>query len=398
MNTTAKIIVTGEYPTFSHLFSFISRILSSSDNSDKQILDKTGHIINEYIDFLKLIEEEHFITLGINKKMIISKIFKIKRIIKCSTSFFLKGDVFKAVNEINKVFSFIDLKLKEENAIFYRGRAASTNYLFNKREIFHIPLNRRHLVKNQRFSLSGFPCLYLGEKSYTCWEELERPDFGLCNFVSLTNTKSINFLDLSFPIEIKNERNLLVLPIIIACSLKAQKSDDFKSEYIIPQLILHNLIKRRNESSENESEIIGLIYHSTSAYYFDDHIFTFPQELKQNDLDIFLNYVIPVINIEGEICPTLRTIFKMSEAISNNFKSFQESRVTGIIPSSEEDTTPIYQNSCFSDIDNFLNGAEKSDVYDVGIRSRVNGMIAGQWYLRMGESWVSGELPIKEES
>lgn len=396
MKAEVKKIVAGENPTFSHLFSFTSRILSSSDNSGKQILKKTDDILKEYIDFLKLIEEEHFIRLKINKNDIIQKSYKIKRIINRSISFFLKGDVFKAVNEINKVFSFIDFKLIEENTVFYRGRAASTNYLYNKMEMFHIPLNKRHLVKNQRFSLSGFPCLYLGEKSYTCWEELERPDFGLCNFVSLINTQTIKLLDLSFPIEVKNERNILVLPVIIACSLKAQKSDDFKPEYIIPQLILHNLIKRRNDSNKNESEVIGLMYHSIAAYYFDDHIFAFPQELKQKDLDIYLNYVIPVINIEEETCPTLRTIYKMSESISHNFKSFQESRVTGRIPNSEEDIKPIYHNSCFSDIDNFLKGAEKIDIYDVGIRSRVNGMIAGQFYFLMGESGFSGELPTKE--
>ena len=48
----------------------------------------------------------------------------------------------------------------------YKCRENSKLFHFSKDEMFHIPYEKRNLVGNQRFSLSGLPCLYLGGSSY----------------------------------------------------------------------------------------------------------------------------------------------------------------------------------------------------------------------------------------
>jgi hypothetical protein len=48
---------------------------------------------------------------------------------------------------------------------------------FTRGELFHIPFEKRILVKPQRYSISGLPSLYLGGSIWVCWEELGRPRF-----------------------------------------------------------------------------------------------------------------------------------------------------------------------------------------------------------------------------
>ena len=88
-----------------------------------------------------------------------------------------------------------------ENIYLFRVRASRNKYL-SKKEIFHIPFEERGKVNNQRFSIDGFPCLYLGSSIYVCWEELNRPNFDNL-FISKfkLKTKRPNILDLTFSVD-----------------------------------------------------------------------------------------------------------------------------------------------------------------------------------------------------
>ena len=62
-------------------------------------------------------------------------------------------------------------------AILYRGRI-SEKPLTDVKSFYHIPFNQRYLIGNQRYSLSGIPCLYLAS-SMDCslcraWTKKER--------------------------------------------------------------------------------------------------------------------------------------------------------------------------------------------------------------------------------
>lgn len=153
---------------------------------------------------------------------------------------------------------------------YYRTRANDTP-LKIAREMFHAPFELRGSVKTARYSVLGFPSLYLTKNIYTAWEEARRANIETFYASRLRLQRPIRLVDLrlrrSFSDINKGEREAAVrqylrtIPLIIACSLKVKKdSDAFKPEYILPQLILHTVIdemirrfqKHRDDAKEHK--------------------------------------------------------------------------------------------------------------------------------------------------
>lgn len=176
---------------------------------------------------------------------------------------------------------------------------------FKIEDMFHVPFEKRGKVGNERYSVSGFPCLYMGSSFYVCWEEMGRPDLKDIVVSSLRCTTSdIRLLDLRFPPKIENkvqlENFLVLLPIIVACSIMVRKSDKdskFKAEYILPQLILHSII----QATGNDYRYDGIIYTTTKSNRFFE------------DPSLLENVVIPVkkTDTKGQ-CPTLSKWFMIT--------------------------------------------------------------------------------------
>lgn len=135
---------------------------------------------------------------------------------------------------------------------YYRTRTNDTPLKF-AREMFHAPFELRGSVKTARYSVLGFPSLYLTKNIYTAWEEARRANIETFYASRLRLQRPIHLVDLrlrrSFSDINKGEREAAVrqylrtIPLIMACSLKVKKdSDAFKPEYILPQLILHAVI------------------------------------------------------------------------------------------------------------------------------------------------------------
>lgn len=55
---------------------------------------------------------------------------------------------------------------------FFRCRGG---HHLERKEMLHIPLNKRSQIGSCRFSLSGIPCLYLSTTTFCCWNELLYP-------------------------------------------------------------------------------------------------------------------------------------------------------------------------------------------------------------------------------
>lgn len=123
--------------------------------------------------------------------------------------------------------------------------------------MFHIPYNKRFLVGNQRYSISGIPCLYLGQSTYICWEELGRPNPYTCNFVGVRNQRALRLLDMTIPQSSSDSKMISIIPIILSCCLYSRKNRVFKQEYILPQLIMQAIITRKER-------VWGIKYQSTS--------------------------------------------------------------------------------------------------------------------------------------
>jgi len=222
----------------------------------------------------------------------------------------------------------------EKNKTFYRMRSEQDNMkkqTVDCRGMFHIGFSNRGIVKTQRYSVPGYPCLYMGEHIYGCWVELGKPNLSDCLISKLKNEKPFYVLDLSIPKpeawEITDKKKLrslmLTFPLIIASSFKQFDTKAyFKPEYIVPQLLLQYVKElafehNKKVASKDKKVVYGIKYTSV-------HI---PKEGEETELEkrlkgdnLFCNYVVPVVDIKNELCTKLADIFKISEPICEEFE------------------------------------------------------------------------------
>ena len=150
----------------------------------------------------------------------------------------------------------------------------------NPDELFHIPFDKRSLMSNERFSLSGFPCLYLSTMLPLAWQECKYPSkyyYSEYQYKWNQNSESstdaqneLMLLSLYSPQEIKIwgaatkynnfefwleavSRYLEMYPLVLACSFINQSGNTpFKQEYIIPQMLMQ-WVQRHYESIQGVS-------------------------------------------------------------------------------------------------------------------------------------------------
>lgn len=257
----------------------------------------------------------------------------VKGLIKLVKEYY-NGNPYKAYkeldvtlqNELKDLYTIIQQKEYSKNENFYRIRIKAENYAFSKKELFHIPFEHRGKVSTQRYSIPGFPSLYLGRTLYVCWEELNRPQIDKIQVCRLESTRSIKLLDLTPPIISGGNttqelyRYLMTFPLIACCSVKVKNySDTFKPEYIVPQLLLQWV--------RNNDEIDGIRYKST---HIDPILY------KQKG-EIF-NVVLPVReNKNTGHCSQLKSIFKMTEVTSWQMYELALGGITFLFSKSENE-------------------------------------------------------------
>jgi len=248
--------------------------------------------------------------LDYNLDLIITRQTHLIRNIESSISNYLNGKPSEAFKKL-----YVGLKGSEKNFLkllnlqkikvgtdFFRLRYNEQNKPFERKEFFHIPFELRGKVKTQRFSIPGFPSLYLGTSIYVCWEELNRPNINHFQGVRLSNENELNIIDLSPPLNLDPKSiydYLMVWPLIFTSSIRVKNiNDDFKPEYIIPQLLL--------QSVREITDIDGIRYQTT-------HI-DFNESKAEGE---FINLVLPVkTNGKRGLCGILEKQFKITEANS----------------------------------------------------------------------------------
>lgn len=163
-----------------------------------------------------------------------------------------------------------------DKQVFFRGR--KSDEFLGKRDMFHVPYNKRYNLRNERFSLTGQPILYLGNSIADIVEELDidlnDKDAQQCLKVSsfeikdgekrnkifdlrcnigrdMKNVKKSSFTEEKF------YRNILAS----ICSFQKRKELEgyaFKEEYVIPQMLAQILKK---------NDYDGICYYSTKKFY-----------------------------------------------------------------------------------------------------------------------------------
>ena len=208
----------------------------------------------------------------------------------------------------------MNVLIEGANLSLYRMRKFEGEKRFTYIDMFHIPFEKRGKVKTQRYSIPGYPCLYVGESIYACWEEMDRP---LSWMVSKIVCKKMPLLlDLRVPNEKEfNVFDLLRFPLIIACMIPVlNNKDDYKPEYIIPQLLTEYIITnyhRKYDYKDVFKTINGIRY--TSVHKNTD--FDFPNEK-------FNNIVFPVVESINDTgyCPVLCEQFLVTEPTCDEYE------------------------------------------------------------------------------
>lgn len=224
------------------------------------------------------------------------------------------GDTQKGLDSLRKILFdtkgqlIFETKPLPKGSITYRMRRRDDYYLYKNEDMFHIPFDKLKVVTSYRYSISGFPCLYLGASLYSCWEETRRPDLLKVNFSAFKTLKKLNFINILCPDDVDSLLNLKRFIIFALCTTFVHPDDDnksFKFQYAVPELILSLLVHER-EINASLKDIDGIRYIST-RYFRDDEMFGVEP--------IFYNYVIPIKEyVEEGHCPQLKQLFKVTNA------------------------------------------------------------------------------------
>ncbi len=217
------------------------------------------------------------------------------------------------------------LRSKEVSTIWFRARIFDNKQEHTFEEMFHIPLNKREIVNTQRYSAPGYPCLYLGNTIYSCWEEMHRPRFDDIMFSGFKVKQNFNVYDLRIPKRSSFEGDrfkqvLQYMPLIIACMIQVKNYNyPFKPEYIIPQLLIDTIICKNRKDWKGKYGPCdmpwGVIY--TSTHISKD----FPYGTQYLE-----NIALPAIKIDGDknYCEVLASFFDISDPLCYEYEALKE--------------------------------------------------------------------------
>jgi hypothetical protein len=158
---------------------------------------------------------------------------------------------------------------------FYRVRSASDYKLYNREELFVIPPDKLNLVGQYRFNHVGCPCLYLASNLYLAWEECRRPDFTTVNFSRFENVQDLKVLDLTIKPIFRYVGDFYMAYLTLLCCAKANDTDKFKFQYVVPNLMMSLLLRQQSESTERtaKNRLDGIRYLSSRRYDCSDFLF-----------------------------------------------------------------------------------------------------------------------------
>ncbi|MEC2134632.1 hypothetical protein P9F07_05835 [Bacillus subtilis] len=305
----------------------LSPVLSLLQNKGNLPLNRTN---DDFLEFMKLLLDDYLEEL---KQLPGEKIISSDEIIFISS---LNNLIFKAIREYLSgdpalAFNHIDSALNELDANYKISELLTSNSddnlrkslfkmrigdnkVYTSNDMFHIPFEKRGMVKTNRYSIPGLPCVYLGTSTFICWEEIGRPNLNSVQTSLYMPESNLVYLDISVPPQtfcdtqkflfdmtytrgkfFKDFSKYLVLwPLIASCSIRVKNSSDpFKPEYIIPQLVLQWV--RRSSIYD------GICYFSTKVNDYDSE-----------NISYFRNYALPVKEVKSKgYCEELRGKFEL---------------------------------------------------------------------------------------
>ena len=289
-----------------------SRWLQSDQCREGSIVKRTSAVVNRFREYVSRERVEIQSLTGLSQSQITFQIDIASKTIRQILSAFLRGNHQDALQKTKDLVRSMKFETISTNIPLYKCRENSRQFHYSKDEMFHIPYDKRSLVGNQRYSVTGLPCLYLGGSSYICWEEIGRKDLNTTNFCGYSIVEEVDMFNMLLPSAISSEEQLKRIVLILACSLTAKRDDVFKPEYILPQCVLHSLIHRSYYS--HKPFCIG--YYSSHLLGGDADYFECDYENKDL-LSRYINYVVPMpSSSEVGYNDKMRNLFNQTDSIS----------------------------------------------------------------------------------
>lgn len=233
---------------------------------------------------------------------------------------YMQGKIGEAVSHMQQLYTDDETIFREkitEQDVFYRARIVDySKGAYNIKEMFHVPFEKRGKISNLRYSIAGYPCLYLGSSILTCWEEMQKPnpDHLCVSRFTMNKQENLFVINLCWEKDIQEKCNdeedhglykikilrlLRRYPLMIACSIRAYDANSpFKEEYVIPQTLLLSCI--------GSDLVDGIEYTSTRR---DNQFAT--------DIELHKNYVFPAQQItDTGYCEKLSNVFCLTHGVS----------------------------------------------------------------------------------
>ena len=343
--------------------------LSKERDSSTYYKNHLQNLFKKCRDYIKNIDDPENLPEGLDKASLDKELLRNTNALLKAYNSYSEGRLSTAITIMRNRFLIEDITTFtiDSTQDWYRARIIEKNGSgFKPKEMFHIPFEKRTEVVNYRFSISGYPCLYLGNTILSCWEEMNcpAPDNLVVSHIKVNSGSTIKVMDLRIPdvsADLSNiektsewkENNLRLLktwPLIIACSNRRKTSKDpFKYEYIHPQLLMLAL------REDKGSDIFGVAYTST-------HI----DQNMSSDTSKYTNIAIPVRMAKDKgYCQILSNIFSVSRGVS-----FMEANIKNVFDSSNnfhldpdsgnlyintyEDGSAPYEKTKFGQMESFL--------------------------------------------
>jgi len=232
--------------------------------------------------------------------------------------------------------------------ISYRIRYSEFS-LLDQKDLFHIPFEERYKVADERYSVSGNPCLYLSNSLYLCFREKQLESYNnqyasLVRYFPIDEIKNY-VIDLTWDKDLIDSesklRFIITWPLLAACNILVHDySHKFRCEYLIPQMILNWVMHGRQR-------ILGVKYNSTKI------------SSSSKDVGAFHNYAFPAkSNLGLEYGVELTEHFHLTKPILMSESVQSSSRIFKLQHDVEQvglfGSVVNYEETQFASVENYL--------------------------------------------
>ena len=299
--------------------------------------DALDGVLDCFIDELNYYALQDKESIGL-LKVDLSEIVSTCSDLKACVREYHKGFPSHALSVLNRIMSQLvrtplEVYQKDGEPIegdklrLYRIRNVNSGIQYSRKDIFHVPVNTRPIISTCRYSIAGYPSLYLTTSLALGMEEtaansehaiaskfiFEQPQRRVDIHVLELGIKPQDFLpderregNRSMPRVIRDrlsddevrEAYLRWYPVIAAGSfIRANRAAPFASEYIVPQLLMQWI---RTQSKRNS--LMGIRYFSCAS-------------IRASEMGY--DYVFPANNYDYEdnYCSILRDAFLLTEPV-----------------------------------------------------------------------------------